>query len=122
MSVQRSFPVEAEALSEVRHFVRDQAAAAPLSPVGVADLVLAVSEACSIFLHGGSASKMHVRCRLSEQLVEVEVSDHGPLSIEASPAQLALQLMREIADELEIIDDSGDRGPARIRLAKRLPR
>jgi anti-sigma regulatory factor (Ser/Thr protein kinase) len=115
-----SFPAHPAALAAVRTFVHDLAEDATLAPAMAEDLVLAVSEACAIFVRSGTSSSVRIRWTLGEGRVVVEVVDHGPLDTDGDPGRMALSLMRQGADDVEIFPGGGPSATGRIVLRKRL--
>lgn len=123
----RSFPATAQALSEVRRFLRERAGAAGLSELATDDLILAVSEACAnVVLHSGSAD-FEVSWRERTDSVEVLVRDHGAFrrrvrvpSVEG-PGGFGIPLMTALTDQLEISEGTASDPGTRVRLTKRRP-
>ena len=115
---ERSFPAHAEALADVRLFVRDIAKASSFPEAAVVDLVLAVSEACTLFLRG-SASSLTIRCSVSVGQVAFDVSDQGEPDLNGPRAASTVVLIKRLVDAFEIIDGSAGDPLTHIRLTKR---
>jgi serine/threonine-protein kinase RsbW len=105
----------------------------PLPEETLADLKLAITEACSnsvrhAYVDGGGM--IEIVYRLESDRIEIEVSDHGPgfdhggavsfpEEIELSEGGLGIAIIRSIADDLEIAAGPGGRG-SRLRFVKNL--
>lgn len=76
-----SVPAEPASVGIVRHVLAGLAEAAGLGPEGVADLRLAVSEACTnVVVHAyadGTAGRLDVEARVERPLLHVVVRDQG---------------------------------------------
>jgi serine/threonine-protein kinase RsbW len=110
-------------LSRVRHLPEET----------LADLKLAITEACSnsvrhAYADGGGT--IEIVYRLESDRIEIEVSDHGPgfdhgrptslpEEIELSEGGLGIAIIRSIADDLEIAAGPDGRG-SRLRFVKNL--
>ena len=109
------------------------AAVAGLPPDDVADLKLAVSEACTnAVLHaypdGRGDGEIVVRFTVADDVVTIEVADTGigfdPAEVTTTPSrhesesQMGLAIARSVTDELEI--ESGPSG-TRVTFSKRRP-
>jgi serine/threonine-protein kinase RsbW len=110
-------------LSRVRHLPEET----------LADLKLAITEACSnsvrhAYADGGGT--IEIVYRLESDRIEIEVSDRGPgfdhgrsgslpEEIELSEGGLGIAIIRSIADDLEIASGPDGRG-SRLRFVKNL--
>src|SRR6266542_503116 len=77
LPINRSFRAHPAALSQVRDFIRTQAATAELRETVIDDLVLAVSEACVNSVIHTNSSHIRVSWRRQDGHVEVQVHDEG---------------------------------------------
>ena len=124
--VELEIPPHAALLDVVRTVIATTAGIDPLLPEQrVADLRLAVSEACANAIHAHqrahTTEMVQVRCSVDDKRVTVEIQDHGegstprpsPLPAATDPARLqherglGIPLMRALADEIDIraVDD-----------------
>jgi anti-sigma regulatory factor (Ser/Thr protein kinase) len=121
----RSYPAVADALAEVRRFLRERAAEAGLSSAMTEDLILAASEAsANAVLHSGS-SDFQVEWIASDDAVEIVVRDGGSfkrrvrLASVDGPGGFGIPLMTALADQIQITEGSPRRPGTLIRLVKR---
>lgn len=126
MSEHRSIPAGPTALAEVRHFVRELTATAPLRQSGRDDLTLAVSEAAANSLRHTSSDCLDVRLSIFSDRIVVAVSDQGTFGSRqaaAPPAEggYGLPLIRAVVDEVDIDPGTPDRPGTTVLLTKRLP-
>jgi serine/threonine-protein kinase RsbW len=103
----------------------------PLSEETLADLKLALTEACSNSVrhaYAGGEGSVEIRYELHEDRLVIEVADDGegfdPVAASGEEAELAegglgIAIIRSIADDLEIGTRADGRG-SRLRFAKRL--
>ena len=126
------FPAHAQYLSLARLGLAGVAPVAGLDAAGLADLKLAVTEACANAVrhaypdgHGGSVK---VRIAVEEGAISVDVSDAGR-GIDADDVAdwdpdemqesgMGLAIIRSVVDDVEV--DSPDEGGTVVRLTKRL--
>src|ERR671914_45646 len=93
----------------------------------VADLKLALTEACSNSIRHaydiGAQGKVEVRYELSEDRLAVEVTDDGdgfdPATMRAPSGELGIAIIRALVDELDIGPRADGRG-SRLRFTKYL--
>jgi serine/threonine-protein kinase RsbW len=121
---QRSFPARPEALSDVRRFIRESAAASSVQG-DVDDLLLAVSEAAANAIRHSGTRQFRVRWRRSGQSVTVEVEDDGVFVDRVGVPEIdgtghrGLQIMAAMLDGVALDKGvPGERG-TRVRLVKR---
>jgi anti-sigma regulatory factor (Ser/Thr protein kinase) len=113
-SVTRTFPAEAPAVAAARHEVTSFAAAHGLDRALVADIALAVSEACTnVVVHayrGTRPGPMHVAARVCEGGLEVRIADEGggvrPRS-DSPGVGLGLQIIAHTTDRFDVRDVPG---------------
>ena len=117
-------PAACRALDVVRTVIATTAGIDPLLPEQrVADLRLAVSEACANAIHAHqrahTTEMVQVRCSVDDKRVTVEIQDRGGFDPEAlaprrhrprpppARARPGIPLMRALADEIDIraVDD-----------------
>jgi serine/threonine-protein kinase RsbW len=103
----------------------------PLSDEMLADLKLALTEACSNSVrhaYAGGAGSVEIRYELHDDRLVIEVADDGggfdPTGSRSSDAELAegglgIAIIRSIADDLEIGTRADGRG-SRLRFVKRI--
>jgi anti-sigma regulatory factor (Ser/Thr protein kinase) len=120
MANEQSFPAEAESLADIRLFIREISQAPRFSETETVELVLAVSEACTLLLRRPEASRLTIRWTMSEDQVEIEVGGQGQLALESRTAS-TISLIRRLVDSFEVSDDADHDGGTRLRLSKRLP-
>jgi serine/threonine-protein kinase RsbW len=129
--VKLTIPAKAEYISLCRLALTGLFRARPLSDETLADLKLALTEACSNSVrHAYANAEGHVEIsyRLTGEAVEIEVSDDGggfdPGTAAAAidgltEGGLGIAIIRTVADELEIGPRSDGRG-SRLRFVKSL--
>jgi serine/threonine-protein kinase RsbW len=127
-----TFPARAEFIALGRLALTGLARTRPLRPEVIADLKLALTEACSNAVRHayerGREGKVEIRYELRDDRLEIEVVDDGygfdPILATKSPGEvdeggLGIAIIRAVTDELDIA-----RGPAgqgsRLRFAKYL--
>lgn len=106
-------------------------AARPLSEETLADLKLALTEACSNSVRhayaGEGGGHVEVAFHLGDGSIEIEVADEGkgfdPDQVSAAGAGfdecgLGMAIIRSLVDDVEVTEREG--GGSRLRLAKRL--
>jgi len=129
--VRLDMPAKAEYLLLARLALAGLSRTVELDPEALADLKLAVTEACTNAVRHAYEEEGHVRLTFAvdERLVRVEVLDEGA-GFEAravdewepdalSEDGMGLAIIRAVVDELEIGSGPGGRG-TRLRLTKRL--
>ena len=127
-----TIPARAEFIALCRLALTGLARTRALAPEVVADLKLALTEACSNSVRHayaeGREGFVEIRYELGEDRIRVEVSDDGdgfdPVIVERSPEEideggLGIAIIRAVTDELDI-----SRGPegqgSRLRFTKYL--
>ena len=120
--IELEIPPHAAFLDVVRTVIATTAGIDPLLPEQrVADLRLAVSEACANAIHAHqqahTTEMVQVRCSVEDTRITVEIQDHGggfdpealaPLPAATDPARLqherglGIPLMRALTDEIDI--------------------
>lgn len=129
-TVRLAIPARPEFVSVARHTLEGLAGLRGLPPETVADLKLALTEACANAVdhaYGEAAGTIDVVFELSADRIAFEVADKGMgfapeagASGEAGESSLGLTIMRALADELEI-GARDERGGSRLRFVKLLP-
>jgi serine/threonine-protein kinase RsbW len=130
-TVHLSIPARPEFITLSRLALAGLSRVRPLPEETLADLKLAITEACSnsvrhAYVDGGGT--IEIVYRLESDRIEVEVSDHGPGfehggavgvtdEIEPSEGGLGIAIIRSIADDLEIGTRANGRG-SRLRFVK----
>jgi anti-sigma regulatory factor (Ser/Thr protein kinase) len=121
----RSFPAVADALPEVRRFLRERAVREGLSQSMIEDLILAASEAsANAVLHSGSRD-FEVEWVALDDAVEILVRDGGTFKRRVrvasvdGPGGFGIPLMTALADQIEIKEGSTARPGTHVRLVKR---
>ena len=125
-----AIPARPEFVCVARHTLEGLARLRGLSPETVADLKLALTEACANAVnhaYGGAAGTIDVVFELSADRIAFEVTDQGmgfrPERVaagEAGESGLGLTIIRALADELEI-GSRDEWGGSRLRFVKLLP-
>jgi anti-sigma regulatory factor (Ser/Thr protein kinase) len=120
----RSFPAHPSRLSEIRTFVRKQAAEAGLSKDAADDLALAASEAsANSILHSGGAT-ITVDWRSDGERIEVEVRDEGIFRRRVPMPELdgggghGIPLMMALMDEVVVHEGTEHAPGTLVRLVK----
>jgi serine/threonine-protein kinase RsbW len=129
-TVELKVPPRPENLALARLALTGVGTIAGASEGTVADLKLAITEACTnSILHGypnGTAGQLVVRLRSAGDAIEVEVEDNGigfdPSTTDANPRRddgqgMGLMIIRSLMDSIEI---ESDETGSRISFAKRL--
>jgi serine/threonine-protein kinase RsbW len=117
-------PAEAGRLRELRRSVADFARASGAGPDVVANVVLAVHEACANVVrhaYGEEGGPLHLKGGCQSGLLQFVVSDNGTPVAEpdARPgAGLGLRLVRAVSDDFDI-EGPGEDG-TRVRMTFRL--
>jgi serine/threonine-protein kinase RsbW len=127
-----TFPAKPDYLLLARLALAGLARAYPLEPDVLADLKLAVTEACGNAVRHGYANgdgQVTVTFNVSESRLEMVVEDQGAgLDVPASddwamPDQfeggMGMAIIHEIVDELEVAEGAGGRGTI-VRMTKYL--
>jgi serine/threonine-protein kinase RsbW len=129
--VRLTIPARAEYITLCRLALTGLSRLRPLSDETLADLKLAITEACSNSVrHAYPSEDGHVEITytLTGEALEVEVCDEGAGFEPGAPAEraddlseggLGIAIIRSIADELEIGPRAG--GGSRLRFVKNLP-
>jgi anti-sigma regulatory factor (Ser/Thr protein kinase) len=122
--VTKSFRAHPSALSQVREFVRQQAASDRLEGAVTDDLVLAVSEACvNAVIHTNSAH-IDISWRRQDGHVEILVIDQGvfdrkvPVPEIDGTAGRGIPIMLALVDEVTIREGTPSRPGTQVRLRK----
>ncbi len=129
-TVRLAIPARPEFVCVARHTLEGLARLRGLPPETLADLKLAVTEACANAVnhaYGGAAGTIAVVFELSADRIAFEVADTGMgfapkagAAGETGESGLGLTIMRALADELEIGSHDGH-GGSRLRFVKLLP-
>lgn len=127
-----TIPARAEFIALCRLALAGLAGIRPLAPEVVADLKLALTEACSNSVRHayaeGREGFVEIRYELGEDRIWVEVCDDGhgfdPVIVERSPEEideggLGIAIIRAVTDELDITRGPGGQG-SRLRFTKYL--
>ena len=127
-----TIPARAEFIALCRLALAGLARIRPLAPEVVADLKLALTEACSNSVRHayaeGREGFVEIRYELGEDRIWVEVCDEGhgfdPVIVERSPEEideggLGIAIIRAVTDELDITRGPGGQG-SRLRFTKYL--
>jgi serine/threonine-protein kinase RsbW len=127
-----TIPARAEFIALCRLALTGLARTRALAPEVVADLKLALTEACSNSVRHayaeGREGFVEIRYELGEDRIQVEVSDDGhgfdPVIVERSPEEideggLGIAIIRAVTDELDI-GPNPNGGGSRLRFAKYL--
>ena len=120
----RTFPSQASALSEIRRFVRDEALKAALGWEAAEELTLAVSEAAANAIRHTKSPRVILRTRLQESCVVVEVEDEGvfdsrlPVPELDGPSGRGILLMTAFVDEVAINEGTANDPGTTVRLVK----
>ncbi len=137
--VRLTFPAKADYLLLARLALAGIARGVPLGEEGLADLKLAVTEACGNVVrhaYGSSDGSVGVVFRVEEEKLEMIVEDQGSglevadvarvLENGEAPADLApfdggmgMAIIRAVVDELEVADGADGRGTV-VRMTKYL--
>lgn len=134
--VQLTIPAKAEYLILARLALAGIAREVPIDEAVLADLKLAVTEACgNAVRHAYAADRGVVRVRflVAPDSIEISVEDDGSgLGAEGSPlgpleeaddelaeSGMGLAIIRAVVDEFDV-EPSGDGGGTRVRMRKRL--
>lgn len=130
-TVRLAIPARPEFVSVARHTLEGLAGLRGLPPETVADLKLALTEACANAVdhaYGEAAATIDVVFELSADRIAFEVADTGMMGFapesgasgEAGESGLGLTIMCALADELEI-GARDERGGSRLRFVMLLP-
>ena len=127
-----TIPARAEFIALCRLALAGLARTRALAPEVVADLKLALTEACSNSVRHayaeGREGVVEIRYELGEDRIRVEVSDDGhgfdPALVERSPEEideggLGIAIIRAVTDELDITRGPDGQG-SRLRFTKYL--
>jgi serine/threonine-protein kinase RsbW len=127
-----TIPARAEFIALCRLALAGLARTRSLAPEVVADLKLALTEACSNSVRHayaeGREGVVEIRYELGEDRIRVEVSDDGhgfdPVLVERSPEEideggLGIAIIRAVTDELDITRGPDGQG-SRLRFTKYL--
>jgi serine/threonine-protein kinase RsbW len=135
-TVTLAMPAKSEYLILARLALAGIAREVPMSESVLADLKLAVTEACGNAVRHAYASDhgvVHVRFRIESEQIEVEVVDQGvgrtdgrivppptpPTDDIPAESGMGLAIIDAVVDELEIEEPAGDAGTV-LRMRKRL--
>jgi serine/threonine-protein kinase RsbW len=130
-TVRLTIPARPEYITLSRLALMGLARVRPMSEETLADLKLAITEACSNSVrhaYGDAAGLVEISYELDHERITIEVADDGTGFDHASAALgaedlseggLGIVIIRSIADELEIGEGAGGRG-SRLRFVKRL--
>jgi serine/threonine-protein kinase RsbW len=130
--VELSFPASAQYLVLARLGLAGIAPLAPLDEESLADLKLAVTEACANAVrhaYADEVGQVSLRIALEESALTIEIADNGrgidvgnvrdwtPEELEEQG--MGFEIMRSVVDEVEV--DAPPNGGTVVRLVKRLP-
>ena len=132
-TVRLSIPAQPEFITLTRLALAGLARVRVLSEETLADLKLAITEACSNSVrhaYAGEMGTVEIVYRLESDRIEIEVSDDGtgfdhlravplPGETDLSEGGLGIAIIRSIADDLEIASGEDGRG-SRLRFVKNL--
>jgi serine/threonine-protein kinase RsbW len=132
-TVRLSIPAQPEFITLSRLALAGLARVRVLSEETLADLKLAITEACSNSVrhaYAGGRGTVEIVYRLEPDRIEIEVSDDGrgfdhlgagasPEDSDLSEGGLGIAIIRSIADDLEIASREDGRG-SRLRFVKNL--
>ena len=131
-AVTLTIPARAEYVTLCRLALTGLARVRPISEETLADLKLALTEACSNSVrhaYDGGAGVVEIVYRLEGERIEIEVADNGAgfdhsdadraSESELGEGGLGIAIIRSIADELEIGTGESGRG-SRLRFVKTL--
>jgi serine/threonine-protein kinase RsbW len=122
----RSFRAHPSALSQVRQFVRDQAAGDGLEGEIVDDLVLAISEACVNAVIHTNSSHVQLQWRVEGSQIQIQVQDEGvfgrkvPIPELDGTAGRGIPIMLALVDEVTIREGTPSRPGTVVRFVKYL--
>ena len=120
----RTFRALTEDLHRIRSYVRDEVAGAGLPSEVVADLVLAVSEACANAALYSEGSEIRVQIDIARGRVEVRVEDEGvfkariPIPSIDGRGGRGIPLMIALMDEVSIHEGNQGAPGTVVRLVK----
>jgi serine/threonine-protein kinase RsbW len=129
--VSLTFPAKAEYIALGRLALTGLLRTRAIGPEIIADLKLALTEACSNSIrhaYAGSDGMVEIRYELDGRLLRVEVADEGggfdPALLGADPRDideggLGIAIIRALTDELDVGPREGRRG-SRLRFVKQL--
>jgi len=130
-TVRLTIPARPEYITLSRLALMGLARVRPMSEETLADLKLAITEACSNSVrhaYGDAAGVVEISYELDHERIAIEVADdgtgfdHDPAALggdDLSEGGLGIVIIRSIADELEIGESEAGRG-SRLRFVKRL--
>jgi serine/threonine-protein kinase RsbW len=131
--VQLTFPAKPDYLLLARLALAGLARSLPLDDEAIADLKLAVTEACGNAVrhaYGAGDGRVNVEYAMFGDRLEMVVSDEGSglrsaaeydLGFdELAESGMGIAIIRAIVDELEVHEGAGGRGTA-VRMTKRFP-
>ncbi|MGH2685338.1 MAG: ATP-binding protein [Actinomycetota bacterium] len=121
----RVYPAEPRVLGDVRGWVGGCAGEAGLPEVGIADLVLAVTEACSNAIRHSGSREFAVTVEELADGVEVEVVDDGlfrnRMPVLEITGGMGLPLMTALVDTITVDEGRPDDPGTVVRLTKNRP-
>lgn len=120
-AVRLRIPAQAEYVALARAVLEGMAGVHPLPEETLADLKLALTEACTNAVRHSGADAVEIVLDLADDRVTVEVADDGrgfdPAKVErGDEGGLGLAVIRAVTDEVEL----GGEGGTRLRFVKRL--
>jgi len=119
------YPAEPRVLGDVRGWVGGCAETWGLSEVGVADLVLAVTEACANAIRHSGSNEFAVTVEELADGVEVEVVDDGlfrdRMPVLDITGGMGLPLMTALVDAITVEEGRPDDPGTIVRLTKKRP-
>jgi anti-sigma regulatory factor (Ser/Thr protein kinase) len=122
--MERIFPADPAALSEIRSFIRGEALQATLGSESAEELTLAVSEAASNSIRHAETTSIRLDARLEGNCLVVEVEDEGifdsrlPIPEIEGPGGRGILLMTAFADEVAIVEGTAEDPGTTVRLVK----
>ena len=122
--VERSFPSDPSALSEIRRFIREEALKAALTWEAAEELTLAVSEAAANSMRHTETPSVRLVALRDGNCVVVEVEDQGvfdstlPVPELEGPSGRGILLMTAFVDEVAINEGTAQDPGTKVRLVK----
>jgi anti-sigma regulatory factor (Ser/Thr protein kinase) len=122
--VERSFPMSADSIDDIRGFVREHAAAAGFDQRVSEDLAVAVWEACShAYRRSGRSGPVQVSWLANEHSVEVVVRSEGVYTGQGGPEEsletsLTMAMEMALVDQVHVRPGTEEEPTTEIRLVK----
>lgn len=121
--MRKSFPADQTSLSSVRTFVRAQSEGTKLSLEMLDELVMAVSEACTLILRHSLDPVIMLSWEFGGRAIEVTIEDEGVFAPWIGRSEVhegESGLMEVLVDSVDVSCDLLT-GRRKVRLIKRLP-